>query len=232
MRPVSRTPDPDPGLLRSWMAVHDVRAGSALLLAGVVVGLVAGGFRLERVGPVALAAPTPVVLLLTAVHAGAAAVLATRTTDASLERLAARASTIRWWRLGWVATATALAATAAGLTAWSVGADHRPVVCNVAFLSALSLLVLAVGHAQLVWVPPVALLLVAVLFGGRDSGQEGFQAWASVLSTDVTAARVIGSGGSWLVAAVCCVWGSTLAARVGLVRRRAVRAPGRSRDQR
>ncbi|MFC8600357.1 hypothetical protein, partial [Isoptericola sp. NPDC057191] len=107
---------------------------------------------------------------------------------------------LRAARLGWVTAVTVVVGTLTTIGfAGAPFAAYSSVAANVVLFGGLALLAVAAGQADLLWLPPAALLLVAMLYGSGDLAEDFFW-WASCLQDTAGPARWGASLAVFLVA--------------------------------
>ncbi len=167
-----------------WWRIHRTVPASSEMGAAAIVGAVLGSTTIDSFGPVVF--PSPLLMALVTPVVAGVAVGTAAVRDLSLplpDRLAAKMA-----RLSWV-TAWFLAGVVAALVP-KLSAPTSPGTAlastrNVLIFGALSLLFVHIRDGELVWVPPMLLILVGSMFGFSEDRYRWYW-WAVVFEEEAT----------------------------------------------
>ncbi len=169
---------------RAWNAVHTSVPALVVLLVSAVAAVTLRHRITQSIGPIALPVPA-VINLFVPTLAGIGAALAADNQAALPLPDPARAIGARLaWTLGWL-----------GLACGSVGVcllfgarvEAAALLRNVLIAYSLALLVVTAGAAPFAWLPPTALALASVLFGGTSHRPDApYTWWASIMNEAAT----------------------------------------------
>lgn len=185
--------------IRNFAVVRETWAGLLMLGISLAVGLAFSSHVLTEFGPIALAVPLPVLLVVPAIAGIGAGMASVEDLRMPLPDppLLARAG----WALAFTAVAAAIAL--AGL-ALSDAATPAAVVRNVVLHAGLALL-LARTDGRVLWLPGVLLTLMAMLFGQGSAGRE-VATWAFALDPTVEPSHLGITGVVYLLGLAAVTW--------------------------
>ena len=173
-----------PRTVRAWSAVHISTPGLVVLLVSAVAALTLRHSITQSIGPIALPVPA-VTTLFVPTLAGVGAALPADNQAALPLPDPARAIRARLaWTVGWLV----LACASVGICLLFGANVHAAALFrNVLIAYSLSLLVVTGGAAPFAWLPPTALALASILFGGTSNRPDApYTWWASILNGDAT----------------------------------------------
>ena len=187
-------------VLAAWGAVHATRRGAETLGFAGAFSVLMANVSIEQLGPVGVATPISMLLLLPVVAGVAVGVALSNESDGLGLPDPARAAVARAaWFIAWTGVAASVTALAGFI---NDGVEPGAIVRNVVLYAALAAAAPLLRVPHLAWLLPIAYALVCVMFG-YPPGQPGYYWWAVVMEPEASPAHLVAVTGCAAVALAC-----------------------------